>query len=204
MERTMLRISVVALLFFLGLQSCWAQAIEEGIILKDTSDAVAMPAEPKTIGPYGEAKSLSLTTKPHIGTAVARYRRTLAHWKDVLALPHSRMACVTWASGNWPTGGGWKTCVGWKTQFQWLWNEADLDMMAAVNVDLQGTANECLTEGAVAAAIAAVVAAYTTAGEAAGPAAEEAFVSALSACATAHSVNAQITLPITSSWGSWE
>jgi hypothetical protein len=135
---------------------------------------------------------------------VARYSRTLAHWKDVLTLPHSRMSCVTWASGNWPWGGGWKTCVGWKTQFQWLWNEADLNMTAAVNVDLQSLANECLAEGAAAAAIAAVVAAYATAGDAAGPAADEAFVRTLEACASAHSVSAQITVPITSSWGSWE
>ena len=28
-----------------------------------------------------------------------------------------RLACVKWASGNWPWGGGWKTCIGHKAEF---------------------------------------------------------------------------------------
>jgi len=185
------------------------QSDVEEIVLTDNSPAKPLPSLtslPKTVGPYGQREKMSLSGGQHLHVPIARYDRTLAHWKDVLTLPHSRMECVTWASGDWPWGGGWKTCVGWKTQLQWLWNTASLDITAGANVNLQEASNECLAEGTAAAAVAAIVTAYTTGGEATGGVAAGTFKTVLTACMVAKLAGAAInvSVPVTSQWGSWE
>lgn len=176
----------------------------------------SLPHDPDTFGPYGEGSGFiaasppdsynpnavsadpSVLTKPTPDYFI--YERRLAKWKDVLTLPHSRMACVKWAKGKLPFGKSWKTCIGWKTQFQWLHNHADL-RIAIRNMtvaQIKEDVNFCLNTGAVAALISAIVT------EGAGV--TETFVTVTKGCLEAK-VSGQliaVTLPITSKWGGWE
>lgn len=177
------------------------EPLDGEIILNDTSPTDnVIPPEPSTFGTYGEGDAF-ISSAPDLSAKTNSYSRVLAKWRDPLTIPHTRSACVKWASGNWPWGGGWKTCAGWKTQFQWL----DNVMMLNVSTpdfslkDIQQASNTCLATGAVAAALSA----YVTGS---GTVAVTTFKETLIACLSAQFTGAAITvdLPITSRWSSWQ
>lgn len=180
------------------------------LFLQDNQSTTPTPPLTQTFGTFGEGRNFVTSHGPPVIPSVS-YTRTLASWVDPFTLPHTRSACVKYASGSWPWGGGWKTCIGWATQFQWLHNTLYLNVSTrGLNLQsLQSEVNQCLAIATDIEAAALLLELLETAGVAAAQTTaqvatfEEILTDCLVTKFATDALKVSIPLPPTSQWSDW-